>query len=117
MLHCKVSMKTPFLFTFLLAGSVLAAPAPHLTGLCGHVARGDIAATRASLNNGANPNSYDAYGKLPLTAAAANGHSEIAAMLIKAGARVNAVDTYGWTPLQVAALQGKTGCVNLLIEA
>jgi ankyrin repeat protein len=86
--------------------------------------RGDIAAIRALVAGGANPNAFDATGQTALHWAARGGHplgphrcrgeaadrAEVVAALAAAGADLNATDqrlaipggSSGWTPLHVA---------------
>lgn len=86
--------------------------------------RGDIAAIRALIARGADPNGYDATGNTPLHWAARGGHPlgphrcageapnrvEVVSVLIDLGADPNALDhrasipggSSGWTPLHMA---------------
>jgi ankyrin repeat protein len=49
--------------------------------------------------------------------AAAAGHTQIVALLIRAGANVNLTDKLGFSPIASAAYSGYSEIVNLLIEA
>ena len=60
-------------------------------------------------------NAKDEDGETPLVHAAANGHKEIAGLLIANGADVNTKDDKGMTPLHDAAEEGYKEIVELLI--
>jgi hypothetical protein len=58
----------------------------------------------------------DVNGNTPLHSAAANGHIEIARLLLQNGADVNAKENDGYTPLHYAAFQGHVDILHLLVE-
>uniref|UniRef100_A0A672PX48 Poly [ADP-ribose] polymerase n=1 Tax=Sinocyclocheilus grahami TaxID=75366 RepID=A0A672PX48_SINGR len=67
------------------------------------------------LQHGAEVNSQDKGGLIPLHNAASYGHVDVAALLIKCNACVNATDKWAFTPLHEAAQKGRTQlCVLLL---
>jgi ankyrin repeat protein len=75
----------------------------------------DVAATKAALEAGANPNALDATGR-PLLGRAARGRSaEIVALLLATGADPNAADRIGFTPLFEAARDGRLDNVRELL--
>jgi ankyrin repeat protein len=55
-------------------------------------------------------------GSTTLHFAAANGHVEIARLLIQNGAEVNVRSNYGNTPLHLAAIRGQVDVLHLLVE-
>lgn len=103
-------------FSLLLCLPAISAPDPHLTNLCGHVARGDFAGAETCLRAGANPDAADSRGKTPLIIAAGRGDTRLAHLLLQAGAHINAHDAYGRTPLHEAARYGQTACIRLLLQ-
>src|SRR5262249_18977412 len=81
--------------------------------------KGDVAAVKALIANGADVNAKTAYGVTPLLHAASQGHTEVVKLLLEHKADANAKDTfYGQTPL-LASLDDKSNVetVRLLIEA
>ncbi len=67
-------------------------------------ATADLAGVQAALGRGADVNAGDDGGTTPLQHATANGHKEIAQLLIANGADVNTKDIGGGTPLHLAAI-------------
>ena len=67
-------------------------------------ATADLAGVLAALGRGADVNAGDDGGTTPLQHATANGHKEIAQLLIAKGADVNTKDIGGGTPLHLAAI-------------
>lgn len=67
------------------------------------------------LENGAEVNSQDKGGLIPLHNASSYGHLDIAALLIKHNTIVNATDRWGFTPLHEAAQKGRTQLCALLL--
>ena len=77
---------------------------------------GNIEAVKQHLAAGTDVNAETRDGVTPLHPAAANGHKEIAELLIAEGADVNAKDDKkGWTPLLIAAVAGHKETAELLI--
>ncbi|CAI7894107.1 unnamed protein product, partial [Closterium sp. NIES-54] len=68
---------------------------------------GDMDDVAAALDGGADAGVADDEGRTALHMAAANGHTEIARLLIQRGAPVNAVNRQGNTPLHWAAVNGR----------
>lgn len=64
---------------------------------------GNIAATRALIDSGANPTPRSDSGETPLHFAASNNMTGIGIFLVNSGANINAVDDDGWSPLHGAA--------------
>ena len=81
------------------------------------VQRHDAAAVRELLKTGQDVNGARGDGLTPLHAAAAQGDTAIAAMLIAAGANLQASTVLiGTTPLQLAAKNGQAAAVRTLVE-
>ncbi len=78
---------------------------------------GDLAAVRALLDQGADPNVAIAGGETPLMTAARTGNVDVVHALIVAGADVNATETSQQTALMWAAAEGNTYVVDALIDA
>ncbi len=79
--------------------------------------RGDVAAVRRLLEEGADVNQIDTAGWTPLMNASAAGHVQVAGLLIDSGADVNYRDQErGMTALMLAALLGETEVVRLLLD-
>ncbi len=68
------------------------------------------------LDNGANLNIKDRYGRTPLHLIARAGDPRIAKMLIKKGARTNIRDQQGKTPLDIASDSGHEKMVAVLSQ-
>jgi uncharacterized protein len=75
--------------------------------------RGDVAAVREALAEGAGVNGRDARDRTAITAAALGDHVEVARILIDAGANVDLQDADRNNPLLVT---GETGSVAMLRE-
>ncbi|KAM9412185.1 poly [ADP-ribose] polymerase tankyrase-2-like isoform 1-T1 [Salvelinus alpinus] len=67
------------------------------------------------LQHGAEVNSQDKGGLIPLHNAASYGHVDVGALLIKYDACVNATDKWAFTPLHEAAQKGRTQLCALLL--
>jgi uncharacterized protein len=78
---------------------------------------GDLAALRAQLDRGQDPNARDAAGRTPLLEAVAAGRPDAVRMLLEAGADVAGRTPGGRTPLIEAAEQGHSQVAEVLIEA
>jgi len=68
------------------------------------------------IESGADVNSIDRGGLIPLHNAASYGHIEIAQLLLDAGSQVNANDRWQFTPLHEAAQKGRTQLCALLLS-
>jgi ankyrin repeat protein len=78
---------------------------------------GDLVTLKTLLNQGANINSRNGFGKTPLHLAAQQGYTNIVKELLKRGARVNPRDRWGITPLHLAVMQERTNIVKDLLKA
>lgn len=80
---------------------------------------GRLDATRALLNKGASPSarSTNPMNNLPLHAAVAGRHTNVARLLLDHGAPVDARQHGGWTALHAAALHGDCELAEILIGA
>jgi serine/threonine-protein phosphatase 6 regulatory ankyrin repeat subunit B len=102
----------------LLAGAGAAVRADSLS-LSYHVHAGDVAAVRALLEQGTDPNlrTQEPFSATVLMTAASRGDAEMIRTLLAAGARVNAKDSEGQTALLIAANRGSTEAVKALLAA
>ena len=86
--------------------------------LLGAARRGDIAAVRSALSEGADPNAAEGDGLTALHMAAERGNAEIVRILIDARANVEAKTRLGeYTPLHLAAEGAHASVVRVLLEA
>ncbi|KAF5251708.1 hypothetical protein FANTH_3318 [Fusarium anthophilum] len=77
----------------------------------------DVMATfRFLLENGADIEARDKYGRSPLALAAENGDTAAVAFLLEKGAKIDAARYSGCTPLMHAAAEGSEECMRLLIS-
>ena len=104
----------PLLAVALFAG----AAAPDGNPLLDAVRRGDVAAVRSLLRDGADPNAAQGDGLTALHVAAQKGSLGIARLLLDAGAAAHAKTRIGgYTPLHLAAQGAHTALVGALLEA
>jgi hypothetical protein len=76
---------------------------------------GDVTAAKRLLDQGADPNSHDAYAALNW--ASHNGHLPVVKVLIDRGADINAHDNPNkWTPLMIAAGMGHDDVAMFLVD-
>ena len=68
------------------------------------------------LDNGANANIKDRYGRTPLHLLARAGNPELARLLISRGASVNTIDNQGRTPAKIATQSGHERMVDVLSD-
>ena len=68
------------------------------------------------LRNGANADAKAGDFYYPLDAAASNGHTEAARILLDNDANINHRDTFGGTPLTKAVYEGYTETVEMLLS-
>lgn len=81
------------------------------------VRKGDLAATTAALDKGADVNAKFRYGTTALFKAAERGHTEIAKLLLDRGADIKVKDTfYGATAMTWALDNKHVGVIRLLLE-
>src|SRR5215470_2228883 len=81
------------------------------------VRSGDVAATKALLEKGADVNAKGPYDQTPIFFAADRGHIEVVRVLIAAGAKVNVTETfYSMTPIMRASMKKRYDVIQLLLE-
>lgn len=80
------------------------------------VARGDLNAIRAMLNNGVDVEAKNAIGDTPLVHAAINGQAGAVRVLLARGANPNNPNVHGNTAMQVAAERGREDIIDALFE-
>ena len=98
--------------------TALLGAAPTGSSVADAAMRGDVAATRASLEQGADVNAAQGDGMTALHWAAELGHDQLAQVLLNSGANTSAVTRIGrYTPLHVAAKGGHAAVVRLLADA
>jgi ankyrin repeat protein len=121
-------MRSPFARSRTIRGAALVACAALLSAAAPHgradssVAdaemRGDTAAVRTLIKQGADVNAAQGDGMTALHWAADHGDVEQTRMLIYAGARLEAATRNGnYTPLHLAARSGKASVVKALVDA
>ena len=80
------------------------------------VRHGNLEATKALIDQGADVNAKDGYGVTPLHHAAGENLAGIGKMLVEAGADVNIRDESGHTPLHYATRERSAVIVGVLLE-
>jgi ankyrin repeat protein len=121
-------MRLPFARSRMLRGAMLVACTALLSGaalprtvdtsIADAEMRGDTAAVRALIKQGADVNAAQGDGMTALHWAADHGDVEQTRMLIYAGARLEAATRNGnYTPLHLAARSGKASVVKALLDA
>jgi ankyrin repeat protein len=109
-----MGLSATVLAIMLLTGAIV----PDDRALLDATKRGDVAAVRSLLSEGANPNAAQGDGLSALHLAAQGGHLEIAELLIDARANVEAETRIGaYTPLHLASGGARTPVVRALIDA
>lgn len=92
-----------FLIYFILIFLVYSIQSATISnGLHFYASIGDEDALRLLLNNGANIEAEDEYGKTALHVSAGSGHLEIIKLLLDRGAEIEAVDDYDITALHLS---------------
>ena len=106
----------------LLAGLIslllpAAAAAADRLPLVDAAARGDLAAVRALLKQGADASAARGDGTTALHAAVHADRVDLAGALLDAGANATAADRYGVTPLYLACVNGNADMIRRLLDA
>ena len=113
-LHSGLSLGTLALAVSLLTAGIL----PDDRALLDAARRGDVAAVKAALKEGADPNAAQGDGLTGLHLAAQSGNLEVAKVLLGAGAKVEAKTRIGaYTPLHLASEGAHTTVVRALLDA
>ncbi len=98
--------------------TALLGAAPTGSPIADAAMRGDVAAIRASLQQGADVNAAQGDGMTALHWAAESGNEQLAQVLLKSGANTTVVTRIGrYTPLHIAAKGGHAVLVRLLADA
>ena len=101
-----------------LAIALLTGATPAADPLLEAVRRGDVAAVRTLLRDGADPNVAQGDGMSALHIAAEEGNAEIARLLLDRGAKVEARTRLGgYTPLHLASGNAHASVVDVLLGA
>ena len=79
-------------------------------------AKGDLAAIKKLVADGADVNAADTKGRTPLLEAAWAGHAEVVKYLAEKGAKVDAADAAGYTALMRACEEGHAPIATYLIS-
>ena len=77
---------------------------------------GDLDAAMAAIQNGADVNERDAFGRTPMHWCADGGHSKLAMNLAVLKAEINVQDKYGQTPLHFAVNLDDVDMTNTLLD-
>jgi ankyrin repeat protein len=78
-------------------------------------AKGDLAAVKKLIADGADANGADGSGRTPLLEAVWAGHLDVVKFLIEKGAQVDLADKAGYTPLMRACEEGHLQVVTYLL--
>jgi ankyrin repeat protein len=79
-------------------------------------AKGDLAAVKKFVAEGADVNAADGLGRAPLIEAAWGGHAEVVKYLAEKGTNINAADNAGYTALMRAAEEGHMPVLTYLLH-
>jgi ankyrin repeat protein len=79
------------------------------------VKAGDLERVSQCLDQGADIESKDGYGRIPLMWAAFKGYTNVCSILLDRGADIEVRDSDGWTPLMHATWDGHAEVVALLL--
>jgi ankyrin repeat protein len=79
-------------------------------------AKGDLAAVKKFVAEGADVNAADGLGRTPVIEASWGGHEDVVKYLTEKGANINAADNAGYTALMRAAEEGNLPVLNYLIH-
>jgi hypothetical protein len=100
--------------TFLLAGAVFALASDELFDAA---RKGDVAAVKVALDNGAPVDAKWRYDQTALFIAAFRGHAEVVKLLLDRGAKADVKDSfYGMTALGAAGQKGSAEIVGMLLD-
>jgi ankyrin repeat protein len=114
-------MKRSGLWGAALLVAVWATASPSAAGpdttLLAAVSKGDVAAVRALVQQGADVNARQPDGTTPLHWATQIDDLAKATLLVKAGAKPNVVNRFGASPLSLAAASGNAEMLTLLLDA
>jgi ankyrin repeat protein len=81
------------------------------------VTRGDVAAVRALLRDGADVDARDRHGQTALMLAAHAGHDDVIVVLLEHGAALNVTAKFGLSALMLAIVAGHPETARLLARA
>lgn len=76
----------------------------------------DLESFHAAINNGADVEGLDEYGRTPIQYMIVNGFDEQFDILLKIGVNINHRDIYGWTPLHFATKHCRSHAVSELLR-
>lgn len=102
---------------FVITLGLLLAFNSQATMLIKAVNKENVVAVKSLVALGANVDKKNEQDHFPLMAAAANGNTKIATILLKAGATVDLADNSGVTSLQVATFKNLPFMISVLLEA
>jgi|GEM_PF-2481426 len=105
-----------FIFVLLFALAVSGCTGDSYTELQLAAARGQADRVDVLLDQGANVDEANKYGKTALMLAAEAGHSDTIAALLKRNAQANLQDIDGMTPLMFAAANGHADAIKVLLD-
>src|SRR5688572_10579889 len=101
-----------------LLSAALGAQAPVSSPVADAAERGDVAAVKSLMKDGADVNAAQGDGMTALHWAADRGNAEMAELLIYAGANISAQTRIGqYTPLHLAAKSGSAAVTKALLKA
>ena len=110
-------LRAAWLCTVAMLGSAVASAGTEPRTLADAAMNGDLAALRAQLKSGGDPNARGEFGTPPLHWRVRVDDLEGAKLLLKAGADPNGLTERGISPLSLAVENGNAGMVKLLLAA
>ncbi len=99
---------------FVLLAAILALSSCATVDLSQAIRQNNLAAARAALDRGVDPNG--SRNRTPLIECAYRGHTQVARLLLDRGADVDGQDNRGFTPLVWAVSKGHLDVARLLVE-